>query len=163
MTGTTFPYIRYSISKNKFVLHRGKILGEKSFEKSIEYFSFYISFRLGEISVMGDVEPFLPIESYIQTPLSKEVEFEQYVFKRGFLDGKPMSKSDMKEALDFVNNTLMIRQKGNNEKYTSFTDAIKCLNYTTKQCSKHKENPLYGYRWLVKIEKVFGEDFDVAI
>lgn len=75
-----------------------------------------------------------------------------------------MSSEAQKEMLAYVSDELMVRQKSNaNKKYTQLAKALTELGYTLKECNKKKENPLYGYYWLIPRSYDTGGDFGDTI
>ena len=158
-----FPYLRYSVVMDKFCLYEGRILGLQSFAMSVSNYEDYVADRLGEKNVLNCTKPF-SIESLLMLPEKKVDTLVDYIIEKGYLNGVPLSKQDQKELLDFMSDTLMIRQQSNKtKKYTTLAKALSLFGYTTEECSHHPNTPLYGYIRIAKIQKDEGEDFDLFI
>ena len=163
-----FPYMRYSTYDDKFYLYKGKVFGLRSFEKSKNYYKYYIKEWLkdarGERYSNDNLEPIFPITSYIFIPHNNAERFEQYIAEKGYLN-RPITKAEKQELLDYVNDELRMRQKKDKSKpYTDLPRAIKELGFKVTECSKHKGSSSYGLFKLERIEPIAsGGDLDDSI
>lgn len=162
-----FPYMRYSTHDDRFHLYKGKVLGLRSFEKSKNYYEYYIEEWLkdarGEYSD-NYLEPIFPmIDSYIMISQSKEERFEQYAREKGYFD-RDITKAEKQDLLGFINNVLRIRQKKDKSKPYGDLRIIKEWGFKVSECSKHKGSPSYGLFKLERIEPIVsGGDMDDSI
>lgn len=162
-TISKFPYLRYSVVMDKFCLYEGRILGLQSFAMSVSNYEDYVADWLGEKNVLNCTKPF-PIESFLILPNENTDTLVDYITEKGYLDGVPLSKQDKKELLAYISDTLMVRQQSNSTlKYNTLAKALSIFGYTTKECSHHKDSPLYDYVRIEKIKNDEGEDFDLLI
>jgi len=148
-----FPYIRYSPVDDKLILYAGKIAGEKDFYNSIDIFQDYVVDLIAEKydNIQIDSNPFgFDIPTDIINPPTKLQLFESYIKEKGYLDN-PMSPADQDDLLYFISKKLHVRQERTLKAYTRLGSAVKKLGYTTEECTKHTDNPLYGYYYLKKI------------
>ena len=161
---TSFIYIRYSTHDDKFHIYKGKILGIKSFHESVIYLKKYYDELLGNSYSNECTESPFPVPTYLILPPDKKNQFIEYINEKGYTS-RPITKEERQDLLNFVNDTLKLRQKKNKFKpYTDVSKAIRQFGYELKECSKHKGSKLYGYYNLKKIEKATTEgDLDIAI
>lgn len=163
-----FPYMRYSTHDDKFHLYNGKVFGLRSFEKSKNYYEYYIEEwkkdARGERFGNDNLEPIFPIKSFIVIPRENAERFEEYAQEKGYLN-RPISKDEKQELLDYVNNILRMRQKKDkNKPYSDLPRAIRELGFKITECSKHKGSSLYGFYKLERIEQTtLGGDLDDTI
>ncbi len=163
-----FPYMRYSTHDDKFHLYKGKTFGLRSFEKSKNYYEYYIEEwkkeALGGWGSNDNLEQIFPIKSFIFLPLENSNRFEKYAQEKGYFN-RPITREEKQELLDYVNNVLRMRQKKDKSKpHTDLPRAIKELGFKTTECSKHKGSPLYGLFKLERIEPIVsGGDLDDSI
>lgn len=155
-----FPYMRYSTHDDKFHLYKGKVFGLRSFEKSKNYYEYYIDEwkkdARGERFSNDNLEPIFPIKSFIVIPRENAERFEEYAQEKGYFN-RPITREEKQELLDYVNNVLRMRQKKNKSKsYTDLPRAIKELGFKVTECSKHKGSALYGLFNLERIEQTFS-------
>lgn len=149
-----FPYLRYSIVEDKFLIYRGKILGERSYTKSVDNFDAYVSAWLGESDGAFCVPPF-SIKSFLICPTKRTESFEDYISENGFDDGRYITKAEQSEMLNFISNVLMLRKGSQKtEKYTSLSKAVR--RYGWQLVSVGSNNPkssTYGCSKLVRMTK----------
>lgn len=163
-----FPYIRYSTHDDKFHLYKGKALGLRSFEKSKNYYEYYIEEwkkdACGERFSNDNLDPIFPIKSFIVIPRDNSERFEKYAQEKGYFN-RPITREEKQELLDYVNNVLRMRQKKDKSKlYADLPRAIKELGFKVTECSKHKGSQLYGLFRLERIEPIIsGGDLDDSI
>lgn len=160
-----FPYLRYSILDNKFRIYRGKVLGERSYTKSLDNFDAYVSGWKGEPNGMDGTPPF-SIKSFLIFPSDCMESFEEHITKKGFINGKYLSKQEQIELLDFISNTLMLRkERSSTKKYTSLAKAVHRYGWKlAPNSSKNKHSPLYGHAKLVRLsEEPIGGVWDDSI
>lgn len=163
-----FPYMRYSTHDDKFHLYKGKVLGLRSFEKSKNYYEYYIEewkkVARGERFSNDNLDPIFPIKSFIVIPRDNSERFEEYAQEKGYFN-RPITREEKQELLDYVNNELRMRQKKDKSKpYTDLPRAIKELGFKVTECSKHKASQLYGLFRLERIEPISsGGDWDDSI
>lgn len=158
MESRSFPYLRYSPCEEKFVFYRGKIAGEESFAKSVEYLRRFFAEQYGEINAGGLENPFkIPLRKF--KPFTKEQKFESYIKDKGFENEKPINREEQAELLRYVSDVLRIRPKANPQnRYKNLNDALKLLGYEAVECAKDKKKPLYGYRKLRRIKYAVIDD-----
>ena len=163
-----FPYMRYSTHDDKFHLYKGRVLGLRSFEKSKNYYEYYIEEWKkdvrGERFSNDNLDPIFPIKSFIVIPRDNSERFEEYAQEKGYFN-RPITREEKQELLDFVNNVLRMRQKKDKSKpYTDLLKAIKELGFKTTECSKHKGSSSYGMFRLERIVPIIsGGDLDDSI
>ena len=163
-----FPYMKYSTHDDKFHLYKGKVLGLRSFEKSKNYYEYYIEEwkkdARGERFSNDNLAPIFPIKSFIVISRDNSERFEEYAQEKGYFN-RPITREEKQELLDYVNNVLRMRQKKDKSKlYTDLPRAIKELGFKVTECSKHKGSSLYGLFKLERIEPIVsGGDLDDSI
>ena len=163
-----FPYMRYSTHDDKFHLYKGKVLGLRSFEKSKNYYEYYIEEWLkdtrGERFSNDNLDPIFPmIDSYIVITQSKEERFEQYAREKGYFD-RLITKDEKQDLLNFINNVLRMRQKKYRSKTYANLRVIREWGFKVSECSKHKGSSSYGLFRLERIEPIIsGGDLDDSI
>lgn len=160
-----FLGLRFSITNNRFLEYKGRFLGLRSYAKSVDRFEDYITFQLGGSPMPLVVERPFDIPSLFLMPPDRQEQFDNYIREKGFLNGISLSPQDQKEMLDYLSDTLMVRQKSNpTRKYSTLAKAISEFGYTLKACSKHPTSKLYGYYRLVRVSDIdVGGVFDDAI
>ena len=97
-----FPYMRYSTHDDKFHLYKGKVLGLRSFEKSKNYYEYYIEEwkkdARGERFSNDNLDPIFPIKSVIVIPRDNSERFEEYAQEKGYFN-RHITKEEKQEIL----------------------------------------------------------------
>ena len=148
-----FPYIRYSTVEDRFLPYTGKICGERDFYNSMDILRDYKMDLIAEKyeNIEVDSDPFgFGIPTEIIDPPTKQALFECYITEKDYLD-KPLSPAAQKDLLHYINKVLRVRQDRTHKEFMRLRSAVKKLGYTTKEKTKHTDDPLYGYYTLVKI------------
>lgn len=158
---TRFPYIRYSLVRDKFLLYKGRVLGHRRFKKQIDAFDLYLQYWRQEIDVYPAPDKLFDIPSYLYFSSfgeSKVEKFRKYV-KENDLLGRPLSKEDRAVILAYITDELKLTVSGSKRKpYSDLSKAISNFGYRLVECSKRKEHKLYGY---YRMEEIIADDIDL--
>ena len=102
---------------------------------------------------MHCVAPF-SIRSFLICPPKQVDSFEEYITEHDLAGGRYMSKQEQSELLDFICNTLMLKQeKRKTEKYTSLAKAVRRFGWQLEpHKSKNGKSQMYGYARLIRLE-----------